>query len=71
MQKLFQHIKLITFILAAAPSIPFFWASLRFSATSLLFWRASFSRLFAAAACREKNKTYNKLLSSYTQFQHV
>lgn len=32
------------------PSIPRFCVSLRFSATSLLFWRASFRRLLAAAA---------------------
>lgn len=44
----------ITLTLAAAPSIPLFWTSLRFSATSLLFCRASFSRLLAAAACEEK-----------------
>lgn len=49
-----------TLILEAAPSIPLFWASLRFSATSLLFCRASFSRLFAAAAFQEKQKPLKK-----------
>lgn len=54
-----QHIhtntsRLPTLVLAVAPSIPLFWQSLRFSATSLLFCKASFSRLFAAAAFQGK-----------------
>lgn len=52
-----------TLILAAAPSIPLFCTSLRLSATSLLFCKASFSRLFAAAACTfKKQQHFNTLL---------